>query len=56
MLNDTETRGEYSDNNLSHAPRIKWLNSRKTTGLKERNSFIAYQGTPRAFLSAKQHE
>ena len=56
MLNDAETRGEYPDNNLSCAPRIKWLNNRKNTGLKERNSFIARQGTPRAFLSAKQRE
>ena len=28
-----ETRGEYSDNNLSSTPRIKWLNNRKNTGL-----------------------
>ena len=42
MLNDAETREEYPDNNLSRAPRIKWLNNRKNTGLKERNSFIAH--------------
>ena len=40
-LNDAETRGEYPDNNLSRAPRIKLLNNGKNTGLKERNSFIA---------------
>ena len=56
MLNDAETRGEYPDNNLSCAPRIKWLNDRKNTDLKKRNSFIAHQGAPRAFLSAKQRE
>ena len=50
MLNDAETHGE-------RAPRIKWLNNRKNNaGLKERNSFIARQGAPRAFLSAKQRE
>ena len=53
-LNDAETRGEYLDNNLSHAPRAKWLNNWKNTGLNERNSFIAHQGTPRALLSVKQ--
>ena len=52
MLNDAETRGEYPDN-LFRAPRIKWLNNRKNTGLKERNNFIARQGAPKAFLSAK---
>ena len=51
MLNDAETHGEYSNNNLSHASRIKML---KNMGLKERNGFIVRQGTPRAFLNAKQ--
>ena len=41
MLNDAETRAEYPENNQSRAPRIKWLNNRENTGLKERNSFIA---------------
>ena len=40
-LNNAETPGEYPDNNISRAPRIKWLNNWKNTGLKERNSFIA---------------
>ena len=56
MLNDAETCGEFSDNNLSCVPRIKWLNNRKNTGLNERNSFNACQGTPRAFLSVKKHQ
>ena len=49
-LNDAETRVENLDNNLSHAPRIKWLNNLKNMGLNERNSFIMRQGTPRAFF------
>ena len=39
-----------SDNNLSHAPRIKRLNNQKNTALMERNSFMAYHGMPGLFL------
>ena len=56
MLNNAGTRGEYSDNNLSYAPRIKWLNNQKNTGLHERNSFITCQGTPRTFFNAKKRQ
>ena len=56
MLNDAETRGEYPDNYLSRVPRIKWLNNQKNTGLKEKNSFVRRQGTPRTFLDAKQRK
>ena len=51
-----DAKNIYSDNNLSHAPRIKCLNNWKNTVLTERNNFMAHQGMPGLFLDTNQSQ